>query len=98
LIQSHLTIAKRYVFLFDLIDKYNHPVISITPIFGRCNSEADTEYNADTDDKTDKALLSQSSTKDAGTLFKDAYYKLKKTKEKHIELQMLKEKDSGDLL
>ena len=91
LIQSHLTIAKRYVFLFDLIDKYNHPVISI-------NSEADTEYNADTDDKTDKALLSQSSTKDAGTLFKDAYYKLKKTKEKDIELQMLKEKDSGDLL
>jgi len=84
-VQSHLTIAKQYVFLFDLIDKYNHPVISI-------NSEADTEYNAD------KSLLSQSTTKDAGTLFKEAYYKLKKTKEKDIELQMLKEKDSGDLL
>lgn len=85
LIQSHLTVVKQYVFLFDLIDKYNHPVISI-------NSEADTEYNAD------KSLLSQSTTKDAGTLFKEAYYKLKKTKEKDIELQMLKEKDSGDLL
>lgn len=85
LIQLHLTVVKQYVFLFDLIDKYNHPVISI-------NSEADTEYNAD------KSLLSQYTTKDAGTLFKEAYYKLKKTKEKDIELQMLKEKDSGDLL
>ena len=29
LIQSHLTITKRFVFLFDLIDKYNYPVIAI---------------------------------------------------------------------
>jgi len=89
LVQSHLTIAKRYVFLFDLIDKYNNPVISI-------NNRDTSEYNADIDD--DRSLLSQSITKDAGTLFKDAYYKLKKTKDKDIELQMLKEKDSGDLL
>jgi hypothetical protein len=88
-VQSHLTIAKRYVFLFDLIDKYNNPVISI-------NNRDTSEYNADIDD--DRSLLSQSITKDAGTLFKDAYYKLKKTKEKDIELQMLKEKDSGDLM
>jgi hypothetical protein len=89
LVQSHLTIAKRYVFLFDLIDKYNNPVISI-------NNNDTSEYNADIDD--DRTLLPQSTTKDAGTLFKDAYYKLKKTKDKDIELQMLKEKDSGDLL
>lgn len=89
LVQSHLTIAKRYVFLFDLIDKYNNPVISI-------NNHDTSEYNADIDD--DRNLLSQSTSKDAGTLFKDAYYKLKKTKDKDIELQMLKEKDSGDLL
>ena len=87
LVQSHLTIAKRYVFLFDLIDKYNNPVISI-------NNNDTSEYNADIDD--DRRLLSQSTTKDAGTLFKEAYYKLKKTKD--IELQMLKDKDTGDLL
>lgn len=87
LVQSHLTIAKQYVFLFDLIDKYNNPVISI-------NNNDTSEYNADIDD--DRRLLSQSTTKDAGTLFKEAYYKLKKKKD--IELQMLKDKDSGDLL
>jgi len=89
LVQSHLTISKRYVFLFDLIDKYNNPVISI-------NNHDTSEYNADIDD--DRTLLSQSTSKDAGTLFKEAYYKLKKIKEKDIELQILKEKDSGDLL
>jgi exopolyphosphatase/guanosine-5'-triphosphate,3'-diphosphate pyrophosphatase len=79
-VQSHLTISKRYVFLFDLIDKYNNPVISI-------NNHDTSEYKADIDD--DRTLLSQSTSKDAGTLFKDAYYKLKKTKEKDIELQIL---------
>lgn len=93
LVQSHLTIAKRYVFLFDLIDKYNNPVISIN-INDTSEYNEYNEYNTDIDDN--RRLLSQSTTKDAGTLFKDAYYKLKKTKD--IELQMLKEKDSGDLL
>jgi hypothetical protein len=88
LIQAHLAIA-RYVFITDLIDKYNHPVRH------RCSKTPDT-YNVDTDENTEKALIA----KDTGTLFKDAYYKLKKTKMADIELQMMKEKrsDVNDLL
>jgi hypothetical protein len=48
----------------------------------------------DTDENTEKALIA----KDTGTLFKDAYYKLKKTKMADIELQMMKEEDTNDLL
>ena len=112
LIQSHLTITKRFVFIFDLIDKYNYPVIATTARITRNykddnaktrfttdDGDTDTEYNADTDDKTNLSLLS-SRSKDAGTLFKDAYYKLKKTKMADIELQMMETKNNNrsDLL
>ena len=112
LIQSHLTITKRFVFLFDLIDKYNYPVIATTTRITRNykddnvktrfttdEGDVDTDYNADTDDKTNLSLLS-SRSKDAGTLFKDAYYKLKKTKMADIELQMMETKNNNrsDLL
>ena len=101
LIQAHLAIA-RYVFITDLIDKYNHPVIS-TIHRTRFNTTSPTsdvsdEYKQDSDDKTDISLI----PKDAGTLFKDAYYKLKKTRMADVELQMMKdrvkEKNDNDLL
>lgn len=89
LLQGHLAIA-RYVFITDLIDKYNHPVRH------RCktsdSSGSADAYNVDTDENTNRALIA----KDAGTLFKDAYYKLKKTKMADVELQMMK--DTNDLL
>lgn len=90
LLQGHLAIA-RYVFITDLIDKYNHPVRH------RWKTGVPDEpvaYNVDTDENTNRALIA----KDAGTLFKDAYYKLKKTKMADIELQMMKDKDTNDLL
>lgn len=96
LIQAHLAIA-RYVFITDLIDKYNHPVRHRCKTADSSGSaDASDTYNVDTDENTEKALIA----KDAGTLFKDAYYKLKKTKMADIELQMMKDKrkDSNDLL
>lgn len=123
IIQSQSDSAKqfnqttKYVFISDLIEKYNNPVISNIPMITRNfnNNNARTRFNTVVDDddsiyagvscyvnKTDKtgeaeaddvndddycadddnkekALLSQPS-KDAGTLFRDAYYKLNKTK------------------
>ena len=97
LLQGHLAIT-RYVFITDLIDKYNHPVRhrckTGVPDVAGVPDEPDehVEYNVDTDENTNRALIA----KDAGTLFKDAYYKLKKTKMADIELQMMK--DTNDLL
>ena len=89
LLQGHLAIA-RYVFITDLIDKYNHPVRHRCKTSG--SADEPVEYNVDTDENTNRVLIA----KDAGTLFKDAYYKLKKTKMADIELQMMK--DTNDLL
>lgn len=95
LIQAHLAIA-RYVFITDLIDKYNHPVISTihrmrfnTTSLTSDVSDVSDEYKQDTDDKTYISLI----PKDAGTLFKEAYYKLKRTRMADVELQMMKAKD-----
>jgi len=132
LIQSHLTIAKqfnqttRYVFISDLIDKYNHPVISMTSSAitreykednarNRFNSqyigseagEAGEAYEADASHTSPASPVSYASpasqsshTKDAGTLFKEAYYKLKYTKDvksaKEFELQRMEIKNSNN--
>ena len=106
LIQSHLTIA-RYVFISDLISKYEHPAM-ITRRF-----KEDATINRFCEDREGGETL-QVPVKDAGTLFKDAYYKLKHTKEKvkgtsmkgtsmkattDIELQIIKDENSDiDLL
>lgn len=45
-----------------------------------CGEGEAGNYNADEDEYKDEALLSQQPSKDAGTLFRDAYYKLHKTK------------------
>jgi len=107
LIQSHLTIA-RYVFISDLISKYEHPVM-ITRRF-----KEDATINRFCEDREDReggegGETLQVPVKDAGTLFKDAYYKLKHTKDKakgtsmkattDIELQIIKDENSDiDLL
>ncbi len=118
LIQSHLTVAKqfnqttRYVFISDLIDKYNHPVISMTSSTSaitreykediarnRFNSQyiGGEAYEVGEADASHTSPASQAShashTKDAGTLFKEAYNKLKHTKE--FELQRMEIKNSN---
>ena len=95
LLQGHLAIA-RYVFITDLIDKYNHPVRHRCKTSGSADEpdepDSSDAYTVDTDENTNRALIA----KDAGTLFKDAYNKLKKTKMADVELQMMK--DTNDLL
>jgi hypothetical protein len=121
LIQSHLTIAKqfnqttRYVFISDLIDKYNHPVISMSSSTStitreykeditrnRFNSQyiGSEAYEADASHASPASQSSHAShTKDAGTLFKEAYNKLKHTKDvksaKEFELQRMEIKNSN---
>ena len=124
IIQSQSDSAKqfnqttKYVFISDLIEKYNNPVISNIPMITRnfnnntrtrfntfvngddddddaiyagvsayvnktCDANDanyDDDYRADDDENKDSSLISHMPSKDAGTLFRDAYYKMKKTK------------------
>jgi hypothetical protein len=123
LIQGHLTFAKynssqtcKYLFITDLIDKYNNPVFvnTATPTpphitrnfknnisrnrFNTTCEDSETATAAvsaaDDDDKyKDGALIYTEASKDAGTLFREAYYKLNKIKNnrnaKEFELQMV---------
>jgi hypothetical protein len=118
---NHNNRTVKFVFISDLIEKYNNPVISNTPIItrnfnnnnartrfntvvngdddsiyagvscyvnktdeagdaGEAGDANDDDYRADDDENKDRALISQVHSKDAGTLFRDAYYKLNKTK------------------
>jgi hypothetical protein len=118
---NHNNRTVKFVFISDLIEKYNNPVISNTPIItrnfnnnnartrfntvvngdddsiyagvscyvnktdeagdaGDAGDANDDDYRADDDENKDRALISQVHSKDAGTLFRDAYYKLNKTK------------------
>jgi len=131
LIQSHLTVAKqfnqttRYVFISDLIDKYNHPVISMTSSTSAITREYKEDitrnrfnsqyigdgsdvgggvgfeaYEADASHTSPASQSSHAShTKDAGTLFKEAYNKLKHIKDvksaKEFELQRMEIKNSN---
>lgn len=129
LIQSHLTVAKqfnqttRYVFISDLIDKYNHPLISMTSSTSTITREYkeditrnrfNSQYigdvggeggEADTSHTSHASPASQvspaSHTKDAGTLFKEAYNKLKHIKDvksaKEFELQRMEIKNSNSI-
>jgi hypothetical protein len=121
IIQGHLTIAKynssqtsKYLFITDLIDKYNNPVFvnTATPTppnitrnfknnisrnrFNTCVAAADAgedgEDAAAADDDEGSPIYTEAS-KDAGTLFREAYYKLNKIKNnrnaREFELKMV---------
>jgi hypothetical protein len=147
IIQSQSDSAKqfnqttKYVFISDLIEKYNNPVISNIPMItrnfnnntrtrfntisgddddaiyagvsayvnktaytGDANDANDDDYRADDDENKDGALLSQVS-KDAGTLFREAYYSRNKARNslrntREFELQKIDVKNctNNDLL
>lgn len=59
---------------------------------GDANDAGYAGYASDDDENKDSALLP---TKDAGTLFRDAYYKLNKTRNKEFELQKIEVKTSS---
>jgi hypothetical protein len=115
LIKSHLTVAKqfnqttRYVFISDLIDKYNHPVISMTSSTSAITREYkediarnrfNSQYIGGEAYEVGEADASHTSpashTKDAGTLFKEAYNKLKHTKEFELQRMEIKNSNSGN--
>jgi hypothetical protein len=102
----------KYVFIADLIEKHNNPVFANAPHitrnfndhnarnrFNTCVAAGD--YKADDDEYKDGALLSPQGSQDAGTLFREAYYRLHKTKTnnknaREFELKMVG--NSNDLL
>jgi hypothetical protein len=136
IIQSYLVNAppnnRQHLFIYDLIYKYNNPVISnISKISRRFNDDTsrnrfntytDCDYNGEDDcdcdgegynDAQDPSYAAGTglnnipqTPKDAGTLFKEAYYKLKNSKNKdsnsslrEYELQKIEVKNSNnDLL
>ena len=59
---------------------------------GDANEAGYAGYASDNDENKDSALLP---TKDAGTLFRDAYYKLNKTRNKEFELRKIEVKSSS---
>jgi len=117
LIQGHLTFAKynssqtsKYLFITDLIDKYNNPVFvnTATPTlphitrnfkdnisrnrFNTTCEDGETAAAAADDDDEGSPIYTEAS-KDAGTLFREAYYKLNKIKNnrnaREFELKMV---------
>ena len=59
---------------------------------GDAGDANDAGYASDNDENKDNALLP---AKDAGTLFRDAYYKLNRTRNKEFELQKIEVKSSN---
>lgn len=113
----------KYVFIMDLINKYNNPIVAnanpnpnpisistpasckITRNFkdGSRNRFNSSIYNDEADDAYNEYVADTTAniTKDAGTLFKDAYNlrKQNRTANKNIELEEIKiNKNSNDLL
>jgi hypothetical protein len=113
----------KYVFIMDLINKYNNPIVAnanananpisistpasckITRNFkdGSRNRFNSSIYNDEADDAYNEYVADTTAniTKDAGTLFKDAYNlrKQNRTANKNIELEEIKiQQNPNDLL
>jgi len=115
LIQNHLTNTKeltKYIFIHDLITKYNVPFIpnfaattGITRNFkDTCRHRFNSIDNDDINDNNYETYKTEDQyiTKDAGTLFKEAYNKLKINKtyrnNKDIELSNITINNNDDLV
>ena len=115
LIQNHLTNTNelnKYIFINDLITKYNDPFIpnfatttGITRNFkDTCRHRFNSNVNDNDDNNNNDTYKTEDQyiTKDAGTLFKEAYNKLKINKtcrnNKDIELSNISIKNGDDLV
>ena len=95
LIQSHLSTTNdnKYLFINDLITKYNNPIIPCSSIKRNLKETTRTRFNSfvsysnecsDNDEDRDNQIRD---TKDAGSLFKDAYDRLKASKSSRIDMK-----------
>jgi len=78
----------KYIFITDLINKYNNPII---PNYSKKDEETDLRqrlntlvYNTRSSHATTKEEV-----KDTGTLFREAYYNMKKNKSKVWDINMV---------
>ena len=108
LIQTHLTINNdnKYLFINDLITKYNNPIISCVPcvpsssITRNVNDNTRTRFNSFVNyanDSSDNDEEDNKETKDAGTLFKGAYDRLKASKTLRIDMKDIKDIELSNL-
>jgi hypothetical protein len=115
LIQNYLANANnnnRYLFINDLITKYNNPIIPFSSITRNITANSRTRFNSGVSyaneyrgyegdkcsEDEEEGIDGEHITKDAGTLFKDAYNTLKTNKRgqrnlKDIELSNLNKSD-----
>ena len=97
LIQSHLYLSttndNKYLFINDLITKYNNPFIPSSRIKRNFKETTRTRFNSiishtnecsDNDEDIDNHITN---TKDAGSLFKGAYDRLKESKSSRIDMK-----------
>ena len=108
LIQTNLTINNdnKYLFINDLITKYNNPIISCVPcvpsssLTRNVNDNTRTRFNSFVNyanDSSDNDEEDNKETKDAGTLFKGAYDRLKASKTLRIDMKDIKDIELSNL-
>lgn len=78
----------KYIFITDLINKYNNPII---PNYPKGDEENDLRQRLNTlvNNSRSPYVTTKEDTKDTGTLFREAYYNMKNKKSKGEDINMV---------
>ena len=78
----------KYIFITDLINKYNNPII---PNYSKKDEETDLRQRLNTlvNNSKNSYVTTKEEAKDTGTLFRDAYYNMKNKKSKSGDINMV---------
>jgi hypothetical protein len=78
----------KYIFITDLINKYNNPII---PNYSKKDEETDLRQRLNTlvNNSKNSYVTTKEEAKDTGTLFREAYYNMKNKKSKSGDINMV---------
>jgi hypothetical protein len=78
----------KYIFITDLINKYNNPII---PNYSKKDEETDLRQRLNTlvNNSKNSYVTIKEEAKDTGTLFREAYYNMKNKKSKSGDINMV---------
>jgi hypothetical protein len=78
----------KYIFITDLINKYNNPII---PNYSKKDEETDLRQRLNTlvNNSKNSYVTTKEEVKDTGTLFREAYYNMKNKKSKSGDINMV---------
>jgi hypothetical protein len=78
----------KYIFITDLINKYNNPII---PNYSKKDEETDLRQRLNTlvNNSKNSYVTTKEEAKDTGTLFREAYYNMKNKKSKNGDINMV---------